>query len=357
MKNLETNFMAPTDDIRGAIAAIERSTEKIALVVDDERKLVGTVTDGDIRRAILKGAQLTDPVARIMNTSPRVGRVGDDREPLIDLLRRNVCRHVPIVDEEGRVVSMESLQEYVDYGHHDNWVVIMAGGLGKRLRPLTEAVPKPMLLVGEHPILQIIIESFRNQGFRQFFVSLNYLGEMIRSHFGDGSKWGVNIRYLNEEKPLGTAGALSLLPERAEKPLIVMNGDILTKVDFRQLLHFHEEHKAQATTCVRDYFVEVPFGVVDNDGHRIRGLREKPNHRFLVNAGIYTLQPDALEFIPRNESFDMPMLIETLVGRGQHACLFPIREYWIDVGRMDEFDRARTEFDMVFGDEPTQTAR
>lgn len=352
MKNLEANFLSAGDDIKEAIATIERSPAKIALVIDDERRLVGTVTDGDVRRAILNGAQLSDGVAKVMNGSPRVGRVGEDRGPLVELMRRNICRHVPIVDAHGRVVALETLQEMVDYSRQDNWVVLMAGGLGKRLRPLTEVVPKPMLKVGEQPILEIILGRLRDQGFRRFFVSVNYLGDMIRKHFGDGSKWDLQIDYIAEDKPLGTAGSLSLLPGRADRPLIVMNGDILTKIDFRHLLQFHEEHKAQATTCVRDYFVDVPFGVIDNDGHRVRGIREKPTHRFLVNAGIYALQPDALEFIPRGEYFDMPMLIETLVGRGQHACVFPVREYWIDVGRLEEYDRAKAEFDGEFREEP-----
>jgi len=350
MKNIEEHLLAVEADIKQAIATIERSTAKIALVVDAQRRLMGTVTDGDVRRAILNGAQLSDPVSRVMNSSPRIGRVGEDRAPLIDLMRRNICRHIPIVDSDGSVVALETLQEMLDYAHHDNWVVLMAGGRGKRLRPLTEVVPKPMLHVGEQPILEVILERLRSQGFRQFFVSVNYLGDMIRDYFGDGSKMGVSIEYLAEDKPLGTAGSLSLLPGRTSKPLIVMNGDILTKIDFLHLLQFHEEHKAQATTCVRDYFVEVPFGVIDNDGHRIRGIKEKPRHRFLVNAGIYALQPDVLEFIPRDEFFDMPTLIETLVDRGQHACVFPIREYWIDVGRLEEYERAQNEFNGEFNE-------
>lgn len=348
MQKLEASFLPPDGDIRQAIATIERSPAKIALVVDGERRLLGTITDGDVRRAILNGAQLTDPVARVMNAQPRVGRAGDDRSPLYDLMRRNICRHVPIVDAKGRVVGLETLQDLVDYGERENWVVLMAGGLGKRLRPLTEAVPKPMLKVGGQPILEVILERFRAQGFRRFFVSVNYLGDMIRDHFGDGRRFGVEITYLSEDRPLGTAGALANLPFRPERPIIVSNGDILTKVDFRQLLQFHNEHKAQATACVRDHFVDIPFGVIDNDGHRIRALREKPRERFLVNAGIYALDPDALDHIPRNDYFDMPMLIDVLVERGQHACVYPIREYWIDVGRHEEYDRARSEFDEIF---------
>jgi NDP-sugar pyrophosphorylase family protein len=242
------------------------------------------------------------------------------------------------------VVAIETLEELVQYGNRDNVVVLLAGGLGMRLRPLTEDRPKPMLPIGDKPILQIVLEGFRDQGFHNFFISVNYLGHMIQEHFGDGAKFGVSIEYVVEQTPLGTAGPLSLVPQRTTRPLIVMNGDLLTKIDFRQLLQFHQEHKAQATMCVRDYFVDVPFGVIENDGHRVRAMLEKPKHRFLVNAGIYALEPDALEFIPRNEYYDMPALIETLVARGQHACIFPVREYWLDVGRLDDLDRAKREF-------------
>lgn len=355
MDRLKASLVDVGGDIRQTIATIEGSPAKIALVVDFGRRLIGTVTDGDVRRAILKGAQLSDPVTRIMNSAPRVGKVGEDRTPLIDMMRRNICRHVPIVDEDGRVVALETLQDIVDVRQRENWVVLMAGGLGKRLRPLTEVVPKPMLEVGGQPILRTILEGFRSQGFRRFFVSVNYLGDMIRDYFGDGREWGVEIEYLTEDRPLGTAGALSNLPSRPEKPLIVSNGDILTKVDFRQLLQFHDDHKARATTCVRDYVVDIPFGVVDHDGTRIRGLREKPRQKFLVNAGIYVLEPDVLDLVPKNDYFDMPMLIDTLVERGQHACVFPIREYWIDVGRHEEYDRARNDYDRIFA-EPMRMA-
>jgi dTDP-glucose pyrophosphorylase len=350
MQDIAANLLTATASVKDALATIEQARAKIALVVDGERHLLGTVTDGDIRRAILHGVSIEAPVAAVMNVNPRFGRAGQDDAAIIDLMRRNICRHVPIVDEAGRVIALATLDELVEYGNRDNWVVLMAGGLGNRLQPLTKDVPKPMLSVGDRPILQTIVESFRGQGFSQFFISLNHLGDVIREHFGDGSRWGAHIEYITEDKPLGTAGALSLLPDKPSRPIIVMNGDILTKVNFRQLVEFHEDHRAQATMCVRDYHVEVPFGVIENDGHRIRGLKEKPTHRFLVNAGIYALDPDALELIPRNEFYDMPSLIDTLVTRGQHACLFQVREYWLDVGRPDDFDRARREFSGEFGD-------
>ncbi len=348
MKDLQTNFVTPDKDIAAAIEAIEQSKAKIAIIVDDNHKLLGTVTDGDIRRGLLKGIKLTDPVGTVMNATPRTAHIGDDRRKLTDLMRRNVCRHIPIIDDDGIIVRMETLQDMIDYEHHDNQIILMAGGLGTRLRPLTETVPKPMLPIEGQPILERIMKRFKDQGFGTFFVSVNYLGHVIEDYFGDGDKWDVNIKYLREDKPLGTAGALCHLPERPKKAIIIMNGDILTKVDFRQLLDFHAEHKAQATLCVRDYVIDVPFGVIDNDGHRIRSIREKPQERFLVNAGIYVLEPDVLDLIPENEFFDMPTLIDDLVNRGQHVCLFPLREYWIDVGRHDELDKATSEFGAEF---------
>jgi len=350
MLDFKDNCLPPNATMKQVITAMEEVRAKIVIVVNDDNRLLGTVTDGDVRRAILKGAGFDDPVTKIMNSSPRVAGQGDDRATLVDLMRRNICRHIPILDQEGRIVGLESLDEIVEYSQSDSLVVLMAGGLGSRLMPLTENIPKPMLKVGGKPILQVILESFRSQGFSNFVVSLNYLGHLIKDHFGDGTKWGVNIEYVEEEKQLGTAGALSLLKNKIDTPLIVMNGDILTKVDFRQLIQFHEEHKAQATMCVREYHVEVPFGVIENDGHRIRSLQEKPRHRFLVNAGIYVIEPDVLGHVPENEHLDMPSLISSLVDRGQHACLFPMREYWLDVGRMDDFDRAQSEFLAEFGE-------
>ncbi len=351
MSNFRINFVSPSEDIAQAIKVIERSVAKIAIVVDKEDHLLGTITDGDIRRAILKGTVLSESVDTIMNTSPRIAHLGDDRGEIINIMRRNVCRHIPVLDNEGRIVKLETLQEFVDYNSHENFVVLMAGGQGKRLKPLTEFVPKPMLPVGGSPILELILRRFRDQGFSKFFISVNYLGHIIQNYFGDGKKWDVNIEYMCEKQQLGTGGALSLLPQRPKKPIIVMNGDILTKVDFRQLLEFHEEHKAQVTMCVRDHMVEIPFGVVDNDGHRIRRIREKPTQNFLVNAGVYVLEPDVLDLIPRDEFFDMPTLVDDLIKRGQHVCLFPLREYWIDIGRHDELDKAMTEFSAEFSDE------
>ncbi|WP_438810775.1 nucleotidyltransferase family protein [Pseudomonas laurentiana] len=220
----------------------------------------------------------------------------------------------------------------------------MAGGLGERLRPLTENCPKPMLMIAGKPILECILESFIEQGFRNFFLSVNYLASVVRDHFGDGSKWGVNICYLQEHKRLGTAGALSLLPERPQDPILVMNGDLLTHARFDNLVQFHDEHDSLATMTVREYDFQVPYGVVRMDGAAIESIDEKPVHRFFVNAGIYAISPAALDLIPPETFYDMPTLFEDLIKARKSTAAFPLREYWLDIGQIEEFERAQHEW-------------
>ena len=232
-------------------------------------------------------------------------------------------------------------------GKKTGWCSWLAGSV-PGLGPLTANQPKPLLKVGQKPILETIMENFIRHGFRKFYFSVNYLGEMIETHFGDGSRWGVRIEYLREQKRLGTAGALSLLPEKPDKPFFVMNGDILTNVDFAQLLHFHVHTGATATMCVRDYDFQVPYGVVRIEGERLARIEEKPVQRFFVNAGIYVLEPPALDLTPADTFFDMPQLFERIVECGQEAAVFPIREYWLDIGRGDDLQRARSEYELHF---------
>jgi dTDP-glucose pyrophosphorylase len=348
MKNWKNTLVPPSAAIRQVIKTIDDSSAQIAMVVDAAGMLLGTVTDGDIRRGILRGVSLDDPVERVMNTAPSVAHMDQGRDDLLLSMRQRQLHRLPVVDEVGRVVGLEFLEELIQPTRQDNWVVLMAGGLGSRLRPLTDECPKPMLKVGNKPLLETIVESFVDSGFHRFYLSVNYMADMIRDHFGDGSRWGVEIRYLEEDRRLGTAGALSLLPERPSAPIIVMNGDVLTKVNFRQLLDFHGDHKAMATMCVREYDFQVPYGVVRIDGHRVLTIDEKPVQRFFVNAGIYVLAPDALEAIPRGEFFDMPTLFEKLIGQGGEAAVFPVREYWLDIGHLADYERANGEFCTVF---------
>jgi dTDP-glucose pyrophosphorylase/predicted transcriptional regulator len=348
MKKWKEVLVSPQTSLREAAQILDANALQIVLVVDEERRLLGTITDGDIRRGILKGIALTEPVSVVMNPRPSVARIEDSRDSILAEMKRKSLHHMPLVDKAGRVVGLDTLDELINPPIKENWVVLMAGGLGSRLRPLTNDCPKPMLKVGGKPLLETILENFIEHGFCHFYISVNYMSEVVKSHFGDGSRWGVDICYLHEDQRLGTAGALSLLPEKNNGPLIVMNGDLLTKVNFRQLLEFHSEHNAHATMCVREYDFQVPYGVVKIENHRITGIDEKPTQRFFVNAGIYVLDSQALDLIFPNTFFDMPSLFEKLIEQQKETVVFPIREYWLDIGHMADFDRANGEYGDVF---------
>jgi len=343
-----TCLIAPALSIRGVIAVIDRGARQIAMVVDEERRLLGVVTDGDIRRAILRGVSLDEPVEVIMNRKPQVGATGWSRGRAFELMQTHSIRQLPIVDAEGRVVDLISFEAFLATRRsRRNPVVLMAGGLGTRLRPLTEAVPKPMLDLGGRPILERILAKFIAEDFTTFFISVHYRGEIIKDHFGDGAQHGVTIRYLDEREPLGTAGALSLLPERPTEPIVVMNGDLLTDVNPGRLLDFHLDRRAVATMAVREYDVEVPFGVVETAGPErdvVSAIREKPVHRFLVNAGIYVLNHEVLDHIAGSTRLDMPTLLNRLITAGERVAAFPIHEAWVDIGRLDELERVRLRF-------------
>ncbi len=348
MANWKNVVVSADTRLSEAIKRIDESALQVAVVLNDDGRLVGMVTDGDVRRALLRGNGLEVPVASAMNARPTSMPEGTPRDELLSLMRRKGIRQLPLTDAQGRVCGLVTVDELTGSGRRDNWVVLMAGGLGSRLRPLTDDCPKPMLQVGNKPLLQTILENFAEDGFHRFYISVNYMAEMITDYFGDGSRWGVEIVYLHETQRLGTAGALSLLPAVPEQPLLVMNGDLLTKVNFRQLLEFHADHHAQATMCVREYDLQVPYGVVTTDGHRIASIDEKPVHHFFVNAGIYVIEPSALARIPRQQFFDMPTLFTQLVEGGQETSVFPIREYWLDIGHMADYQRANGEYTAIF---------
>lgn len=348
MKDWKTVVVAPDISIRETIRIIDQGALKIALVVDAGQRLLGTVTDGDVRRGILKGCSLEDGVRQVMNTSPTVAGKQDGREKILALMRQKQIYQIPLVDAGGVLVGLEVIDTILAPPRFDNWVVLMAGGLGSRLKSLTAEIPKPLLKVGDKPILETILDNFIEHGFHRFFIAVNYKSELIEDYFGDGSRWGVRIDYLREKKKLGTAGALGLLPERPDAPVLVMNGDVLTKVNLQQLLDFHLDHRVAATMCVREYDFQVPYGVVKLDRHRIASIEEKPIQRFFVNAGIYVLNPEALETVPNDAYFDMPSLFTRLAEEQRETAAFPIREYWLDIGRLDDFERAQAEFGSAF---------
>jgi dTDP-glucose pyrophosphorylase len=330
--------------LRDAIERIDQASLQVALVLDAEGRLLGVLTDGDIRRAILKSLDLNTPTGLVMNTHATTAPLGTSREEMLAIMRRRAFHHLPLVDQDGRVAGLATLDELIGAAQKPNWVVLMAGGLGTRLHPLTKEKPKSLLHVGGKPILETIMESFIEQGFHRFYISVNYKAEMIQEHFGDGSRWGVEIAYLQETMRLGTAGALSLLPEKPTHPLIVMNGDLLTRVSFDNLLDFHREHMSLATMAVREYEHQVPYGVVRLDGTSIASIEEKPIQRHFVSAGIYALSSEALDRIPAQCFFDMPNLFENLIEAGAQTAAYPLREYWLDIGRMEEFEQAQREW-------------
>ncbi len=348
MANMRGNQILPDTLIREAIRCIEVNEAKIAFVVDTEGKLIGSVSDGDIRRGLLGGKNLQTAVSEIMNTAPAVVHINDDREKILRLITVHDHRYIPVVDSENRIHRIETVKNFLDKGEKDNWVFLMAGGFGTRLKPLTETRPKPLLHVGNKPILESILESFIANGFKKFFISVHYKASMVKDHFGNGDRWGVKIRYVYEDEPLGTAGALGLLPEVPGDPLILMNGDILTKVNFEHLLDFHNEHQSMATMCVREYDFQVPYGTVKVDGHRVTQIVEKPVHTFFVNAGIYVLEPAVLKNIAKNTCKDMPDLLDEVRTNTNQVSVFPIHEYWLDIGKRDDFDRAQTDYVVQF---------
>jgi dTDP-glucose pyrophosphorylase len=327
-----------------AMSAIDKGAVNLALVVDANRRLIATVTDGDARRGILRGVSLNSPVAEVMRRNPSVVGEHESRIAALKLMRERKISQVPVVDAEGRIVGIELIGEMIEPLSNDTWVVLMAGGLGVRLRPLTDSVPKPMLPVGGRPLLESIIRNLSAQGFRKFFISVNYKRDIIQSYFRNGQDFDVEIDYLVENERLGTAGALALLPVRPTKRFIVMNADLMTLVQFKHLLQFHDEHFADTTVCVREHVTQVPYGVVKFDGVTLTKIDEKPKYTQMVSAGIYVLTPKALQYISAGEPRDMTDVCEDMIAAGHKVCVFPIRESWIDIGRIDDLLKAEKEF-------------
>jgi len=328
---------------------VDRGSCGIALVVDQERRLLGTITDGDVRRAILAGTDLEAPVSILLAgkistqyPKPVTAQMGASRETLLELLHQNVLRQLPVLDGENRVVDLVMLDDLIPTQALPLQAVIMAGGRGTRLRPLTEDLPKPMLPVGGKPLMELVIEQLRQVGIRRVNITTHYKPEKISDHFGDGSSFGVELNYVNEDKPLGTGGALGLM-EAPTEPMLVINGDILTQVDFRAMLAYHREQCAVMTVAVKQYEVKVPYGVIECEGSRVCALKEKPQIHFLVNAGVYVLEPRVYEFIPNGEHFNMTDLIQRLLDAGHTVASFPIIEYWLDIGRFSDYEQAQND--------------
>jgi dTDP-glucose pyrophosphorylase/CBS domain-containing protein len=346
---LQSLFISPHHSIRSAMECVDRGGCGIALVVDEEMRLLGTITDGDVRRAVLSGTDLASPVSVILAgkistqyPKPVTASPETDRKALVALMHEHVLRQIPLVDNEGRVVDLVMMDDLIPTRDLPLQAVIMAGGLGTRLRPLTEDLPKPMLPVGGRPLMELVIEQLRQAGIRRVNVTTHYKPEKISNHFGDGSAYGVELNYVNEDKPLGTGGALGLIDVPTE-PMLVINGDILTQVDFRAMLAYHRENHADMTVAVRQYDIKVPYGVIECAGAQVCAVKEKPQMHFLVNAGIYLLEPKVYEFIPNGEHFNMTDLIQRLVDSNHAVVSFPIIEYWLDIGQLADYEKAQDD--------------
>ena len=332
-----------------AIGVLNVESLQIALVVNNADQLIGTITDGDIRRGLLKHYRLDTPVIDFMFTSPTLASVNETKEEVLEKMNKAGILQIPIVDENNQIVGLETLQHLLEKKRLDNPVFLMAGGFGTRLQPLTNHTPKPLLTVGNKPILETILDQFIEVGFHNFYISTHYKADMVREHFGDGGNWDVTINYIHESKPLGTAGALGLLPnDLPDMPIMMMNGDLLTKVDFSDLLKFHLESGGEATMCVREYDFQVPYGVVTANDHKVASIVEKPIHKFFVNAGIYVLSPQLISRVDGNSYLDMPHMLQERIDVDGQVNMFPVHEYWLDIGQMEQFETAQLDYKIQF---------
>ena len=334
--------------IKEALEVIDKGAIKVAVVLSDDGLLLGMLNDGDIRRALLKGMSLGNSIAGIINKHPVVANINDTKERILELANEKKLHQIPIISN-GKLIGIQDIREFLAPKNKPNKVILMVGGLGTRLRPLTNDVPKPMLDVGNKPILHTIVENFAKYGYTDIIMCVNYKSEIIKEYFGNGDKFGVKIEYVLESQRMGTAGALSLLKERPKDDFFVMNGDLLTNVNFEYLHEYHKDSNALASICIRKYEMQVPYGVVNVRANKVTSIEEKPTQSFFVSAGIYMFSPIVLDFIPKGVFYDMPTLFSELLKHDFPIHPFPIREYWLDIGRMDEYRRANDEYEGVFG--------
>jgi dTDP-glucose pyrophosphorylase len=329
--------------IQNAIRSLDQASIKIVMVVNEAGELEGTISDGDIRRGLLKGLDLSSPITSVIHRNALVVTPEMGRDVVLQLMGANKIQQIPIVNELRQVVGVHLWDEITTLPARSNLMIIMAGGMGKRLRPFTENCPKPLLPVAGKPMLEHIIERAKLEGFSHFVLAVHYLGHMIQSHFGNGEKLGVQIDYLNEKSPLGTAGALGLISPRPASSFVVTNGDVITDIQYGELLDFHIRHNAMATMAVRMHEWQHPFGVVQTKGIEIVGFEEKPVARSHINAGVYALEPEALSLLSQEAHCDMPTLFERLQANAMSTIAYPMHEPWLDVGRPDDLNRANTE--------------
>ena len=342
----EKALITPDTSLEQALKSINIAGTQVALVVDGRGHLLGTLSDGDVRRALLAGKDLTEVVQNCMNIKPMVANIADSRFNMLSIMSQYSLHQLPITDVVGKVIGLKRIDDLLSIDQHENWVVIMAGGLGSRLKELTKNTPKPMLTVANRPLLENIIENFVAQGFKNIWIAVNYHASQIMDYFGSGEKFGANIKYLQETKRMGTAGALSLLPP-PDLPVLISNADLLTKINYSSLLSEHIRKGATATMAVRKHEFQVPFGVVKAVNDKILSIEEKPVNNVLVNAGVYVLSPKSISHVPKDSFFDMPDLFSTLIEKNQSVNCHLTDGYWLDVGRYEDLQQAHIDYQKV----------
>lgn len=324
-----------------AIKLLDLNGNGVLPVVDKDDKLLGLITDGDIRKAILNNNL---DLEHIINKNPYKLPIETSKNQIVNYLKKIHRRQIPLVDDDNKFIKVFTLDE-IDFNLKPNWVVIMAGGLGTRLGDLTKDTPKPMLKVGAKPMIEHIIDMFVSHGFTKFMLSVNYKAEVIKKYFKDGSKFGIEVKYLEEKKRLGTGGALSLIDIDLDEPFFVTNGDVLSSLDYEKLLEYHKEQTATATMCIRKYSYQIPYGVIEvDDENNIVAMKEKPVKEFFINTGIYILDPEILNHVPKDEFFDMPSLFDVLKSEGKTTKSFEITDYWIDMGKPKDYKKIQNDF-------------
>ena len=339
--NLKKIILKENSTIKEAIENLEKSTFQIVLIVNKKKKLVGTITDGDLRRGLLKGLSLNNSIKNLINKKYFSSSNDASDDELNEIMIKNKIFHLPILDKKKYILGLKVLREPTNKNLKKNTVVVMAGGKGSRMMPFTSKCPKPMLTIGDKPILEHILLKAKAEGFNKFVFSVNYLGYLIKNYFKDGSKWGVHIKYLNEKKPLGTAGSLSLLKPKPKIPFVVCNGDIISQIKFYDILSFHNKAKSMASMVVKPYELRNPYGVVEVSGNDIVTLKEKPISRTCVNAGVYAFDPKILNLIEKNKYLDMNVFFKKLISKSKKVMAFPAYENWIDVGKPKDYRKAK----------------
>ena len=334
----------PQTTILDTLKTIDNTAVEIALVIDEEKRLIGTVTDGDIRRGLIKGASLNEPISSLMNPSPITAGLNTTDDELLFMMTNRSIKHMPIVDNEKHVLRLVLLKDLIAGKKRPNFAVIMAGGLGSRLGSLTQNTPKPLLPVGGKPVIAIIAEQLKKHGIENIYISINYKGSQIKEWFKNNPISGTQISYLEEKEFLGTAGSLSLLPIKPTEPIIVINGDIISPINFGSLLEFHQQSHNSLTLCTREFSFQVPYGVLKLNGSQLISIEEKPSQNIFINAGIYAVSPEILQYIPENTRYDMPQLINTTIKNGKAVGCYPVSDYWLDIGTPQDYIKAGQEF-------------